>query len=76
MEDKTIKIPCWIARDENGLLFAHTYDMPTKRGETWESDCDKTYIGYDEYPEVKWTDESPTPGILAILPPEAAADLC
>lgn len=59
---------CWLARDADGYVYMHTSEPPRKRGETWDGFGDKTYIGYDLFPEISWEDESPVRMLMAISP--------
>ena len=69
MKDKANKVKVWIARDENGKLFAFS-DIPNKTTNYWGTE--NFYLGLDrtKFPSVKWEDDEPTKAYIILAEPE------
>lgn len=61
------EIEAWAARDENGMLCLYI-EKPRKLDNQWHSDYASSIglLGYECFPEVKWSDEEPTKVKLVI----------
>ena len=56
----------WMARDKNGLLYAHS-SKPTKKGRSWVNNYHYYYyvsvsalFGQEMFKSIKWQDDEPT----------------
>ena len=71
MKDKANKVKVWIARDENGSLYAYA-NPPYKFEEHWELGGFSSSLLLDEsrFPEVKWEDDKPTEAYITLTEPQ------
>ena len=67
MKDKANKVKVWIARDEDGSLYAYS-NPPYKFEEHWELGGFSSNLLLDEsrFPEVKWEDDKPTEAYITL----------
>ena len=67
MKDKANKVKVWIARDEDGSLYAYS-NPPAKFEEHWELGGFSSNLLLDEsrFPEVKWEDDKPTEACITL----------
>ena len=71
MKDKANKVKVWIARDEDGSLYAYS-NPPAKFEEHWELGGFSSNLLLDEsrFPEVKWEDDKPTEAYITLTEPQ------
>ena len=67
MKDKANKVKVWIARDEDGSLYAYS-NLPAKFEEHWELGGFSSNLLLDEslFPEVKWEDDKPSEAYITL----------
>ena len=68
MKDKANKVKVWIARDEDGSLYAYS-NPPAKFEEHWELGGFSSNLLLDEslFPEVKWEDDKPFEAYITLV---------
>ena len=65
------KVKVWLARDEDGKLYAHL-KRPNKMRILWESEVYTEIFRYDNsfFPSVKWEDDEPTEAYITLAEPQ------
>ena len=68
MEDK---VKVWLARDEDGELFAFS-SIPLKKRNIWSPGQGINIMGLksDKFPSVKWEDDEPTEAYITLAEPQ------
>ena len=71
MKNKANKVKVWIARDEDGSLYAYS-NPPAKFEEHWELGGFSSNLLLDEslFPKVKWEDDKPTEAYITLIEPQ------
>ena len=71
MKDKVNKVKVWLARDEDGSLYAYS-NPPAKFEEHWELGGFSSNLLLDEsrFTEVKWEDNEPTEAYITLIEPQ------
>lgn len=69
MKNGGVIIDGWVARDENGDLYAYI-ERPTKRKTCWNAPSQCMMLDENLYPEVQWEDEEPKEVALIIAEKE------
>ena len=69
MEDK---VRVWLARDEDGKLYAHS-KRPNKMKIYWENEVYAEIFRLDSslFPSVKWEDDEPTEAYITLAEPQS-----
>ena len=65
------KVKIWIARDENGGLFAFP-SIPLKKTNIWSPGLgiNMMQLKSDKFPSVKWEDDEPTEAYITLAEPQ------
>ena len=65
------KLKVWLARDEDGKLYAH-FLIPDKKEDRWVLDWDFLSVEIDSslFPSVKWEDDEPTEAYITLAEPQ------
>ena len=65
------KVKVWIARDEDGELFAFS-SIPLKKRNIWSPGQGINIMGLksDKFPSVKWEDDEPTEAYITLAEPQ------
>ena len=74
MKNKANKVKVWIARDENGKLFAFS-DIPNKTTNYWGTENFYLELDRTKFPSVKWEDDEPTEAYIILAEPENKSKL-
>ena len=63
------KVKVWIARDEDGSLWAYT-TTPFRGDDMWFCDKPITQLDSSLFPSVKWEDDEPTEAYITLAEPQ------
>lgn len=65
------KLKVWIARDENGGLFAFP-SIPLKKTNIWSPNLgiNMMQLKSDKFPSIKWEDDEPTEAYITLAEPQ------
>ena len=65
------KVKVWIARDEDGILYAFT-SIPSRKKNIWSphGDINIMQLKSDKFPSVKWEDDEPTEAYITLAEPQ------
>lgn len=65
------KVKIWIARDENGGLFAFP-SIPLKKTNIWSPGLgiNMMQLKSDKFPSIKWEDDEPTEAYITLAEPQ------
>lgn len=65
------KLKVWIARDEDGGLFAFS-NIPLKKRNIWSSSTgiNIMQLKSDKFPSIKWEDDEPTEAYITLVEPQ------
>lgn len=63
------KAKVWIARDEDGSLWAYTA-TPFRGDDMWLCDEPITQLDSSLFPSVKWEDDEPTEAYITLAEPQ------